>query len=127
VFTFDQSGSGQGIVVDGTNPTVLVNAANPIARGGVIVIYLEGIGAVNRAVVAGEPSPGGPLAEAVSQVSVTIGGQPAQVLFAGLTPFFTGLYQINAIVGEGVTPGNAVPVVVTAGGKTSPPVTIAVR
>jgi uncharacterized protein (TIGR03437 family) len=106
---------------------VLVNAANPIDRGGVVVIYVEGLGGVNRAVNAGDPSPGGPLAEVVSEVSVSIGGQPAQVLFAGLTPFFAGLYQINAVVSQTVAPGNAVPVVVTAAGRASPSVTIAVR
>jgi len=127
VFTLNLSGTGQGIVVDGTRPTVVVDAANPIERGGVVVIYVEGLGAVNRAVNAGEPAPSGPLAEAVAQVSASIGGQDAQILFAGLTPFFTGLYQINAVVPQTVTPGNAVQLVVTAGGQPSPPVTIGVR
>jgi uncharacterized protein (TIGR03437 family) len=127
VFTLALSGSGQGSIVDGARQTVLADASNPVPRGGSVVIYLEGLGAVNRAVTPGEPAPGSPLAEAVAPVSVTIGGLPAQVLFAGLTPGFTGLYQVNAAVPAGVTPGSAVPVVVTAGGLTSPPVTIAVQ
>jgi uncharacterized protein (TIGR03437 family) len=127
VFTADGSGSGQGSVVDGANQTVLVNSANPVTRGGVVVIYLEGLGAVNRAVVPGEPSPATPPAQAVAPVTVTIGGQPSQILFAGLTPGLAGLFQINATVAETVTPGNAVPVVVTTGGQASVPVTIAVR
>jgi uncharacterized protein (TIGR03437 family) len=126
-FTVDQSGSGQGIVVDGANPTVLVNASNPVSRGGVVVIYLEGLGGVTPAVTAGAASPASPLATAIAPVTVTIGGQDAPVLFAGLTPFFTSLYQINATVPLGVTPGNAVPLVVTAGGQPGPSVTIAVR
>jgi uncharacterized protein (TIGR03437 family) len=127
VFTAAVTGSGQGSIVDGAQQTVLADASNPVPRGGSVVIYLEGLGAVNRAVTPGEPAPGGPLAEAVAPVSVTIGGLPAQVLFAGLTPGFTGLYQVNATVSEAVTPGNAVPVIVTAGALSSPPVTIAVR
>jgi uncharacterized protein (TIGR03437 family) len=127
MFTTSQGGQGQGSIVDGANPTVLADTANPVSRGGVVVIYLEGLGAVNRAVVPGQPAPSGPLAEAVASVSVTIGGQPAQVLFAGLTPGFTGLYQVNASVPQNVTPGNAVPVVVTAGEQVSATVTLAVR
>jgi adhesin/invasin len=60
-------------------------------------------------------------------VSVTIGGVPAQVLFAGLTPGFAGLYQVNALVPAGVTPGSQVSIVITAAGQQSKTVTIAVR
>jgi len=57
---------------------------------------------------------------------VTIGGQPAPVSFSGLTPGYPGLYQINAVVPSGVS-GDAVPVVVSVTGQTSPPVTMAVQ
>ena len=63
----------------------------------------------------------------MSPVTVTIGGQPATVQFAGLSPGFAGLYQINAVVPAGVTPGNAVAVVLQTAGQVSPPVTMAVR
>ena len=49
------------------------------------------------------------------------------VAFSGLAPGFVGLYQIDAIVPGGVTPGSQVTVVVSIAGETSPPVTIAVR
>jgi uncharacterized protein (TIGR03437 family) len=49
------------------------------------------------------------------------------VLFAGLTPGFTGLYQVNAIVPSGVRAGSAVELVVVAGDLPSPPVTIGVK
>ena len=57
----------------------------------------------------------------------TIGGKSAQVAFSGLTPGYAGLYQINAVVPAGITTGDAVPVVLSVEGQTSPPVTIAVR
>ena len=56
-----------------------------------------------------------------------IPNQPAQVLFAGLTPGFSGLYQINVVVPAGVSAGSSVPVLVTAAGVSSTAVTIAIQ
>jgi len=57
---------------------------------------------------------------------VMIGGVKASVIFSGLAPGYVGLYQVNAQVPPGVTPGPAVPITVTIGGVTSNTVTIAV-
>ena len=45
-------------------------------------------------------------------VRVFIGGVEAQVLGAVLQPENVGLNQINAVVPEGVTPGNELPIVI---------------
>ena len=63
----------------------------------------------------------------MNPVTLTIGGVPAQVFFAGVTPGFAGLYQVNATVPSGVTPGNAVPLVISQGSNTSQTVNIAVK
>jgi uncharacterized protein (TIGR03437 family) len=60
-------------------------------------------------------------------VSVKIGGVEATVLFSGLAPGFTGLYQVNVLVPSGVPTGNETPLVITQGEVTSPPVTVAIR
>lgn len=127
VFTLSQSGGGQGIVVDGENPTVIAGPSNPVTRGRIAVIYCEGLGPVNPQVVAGQAAPADPLAVVRNPVTVTIGGQPATVLFAGLTPGLTGLYQINVVTPETAPAGDSVPLVVTAGGLSSEPVMIALR
>ncbi len=127
VFSLSQAGVGQGVIVDGERPGVLVDTANPIARGKAIVIYCEGLGAVNSPLLAGQEAPANPLATVRNPVTVTVGGQNATVLFAGLTPGLSGLYQINSVVPDGVAPGPAVPVVITSAGLASEPVTIAVR
>lgn len=75
----------------------------------------------------GAAAPLSPLAYAMGRVSLTIGGVNAPVAFAGLTPGFVGLYQINATVPPGVPPGSQVPVVINVAGQASPPVTMAVR
>jgi uncharacterized protein (TIGR03437 family) len=127
VFTFNQSGSGQGIIVDGANPRILAAPANPVGAGQIVVIYCEGLGAVNRAVTAGAASPFDPAAETRDIVEVTIGGRAARVLFAGLTPGSVGLYQVNVEVPPGIIANDQTPVVVTVNGIPSRPVTIAVR
>jgi uncharacterized protein (TIGR03437 family) len=47
----------------------------------------------------------------VVPVKVTIGGVDAEVLYAGLAPTFSGLYQVNVRIPAGVEPGDDVPLV----------------
>ncbi len=116
VFTQDASGRGPGTIQDINFQ--IVSAANPVKAGDAIIIYCTGLGSVIPQVTTGEAAPNSPLATTVEEVSVTIGGLPAQVLFAGLTPGLTSLYQINVIVPPGVPAGDA-EVVVSVAGQTS--------
>lgn len=65
----------------------------------------------------------------VLPVRVLIGGQPAEILYAGAAPgFVAGLMQINLRVPEGSPFGEAVGVVLRVGGASSRAgVTLAVR
>jgi uncharacterized protein (TIGR03437 family) len=129
VFSTDSTGKGQGHVYHITNAglQVLADASNPVTAGDVLVIYCTGFGNVSPAVTAGTAVPSDALRNTLDPVTLTIGGVDTQVLFAGLTPGLTGLYQINVVVPTGVTPGSQVPVVVAVDGATGPPVTIAVK
>jgi uncharacterized protein (TIGR03437 family) len=60
-------------------------------------------------------------------VTVTIGGQTATVQFAGLSPGFVGLYQVNVQIPTGLAPGNSVPLVITQAGIASNTVTLALK
>jgi len=83
---------------------------------------------VNPQVPSGAVAPlTGSLSYTTNPVTVSIGNVPAQVEFSGLAPGYIGLYQVNAIVPQGVTAGDAVPVTISVAGQTSPPVTIAVQ
>lgn len=84
-----------------------------------------GLGDVIPAVSAGSAAPVSTLSRTVNPVAVTIGGQPAQVSFAGLAPGFAGLYQVNAVAPSGIAPAANVPVILSAAGASSPPVTVA--
>ena len=73
----------------------LVSSSNPAKPGEYLVMYLVGMGATNPSVASGAQTPSSPLASVTNQPTVTVGSQPATVAFAGLTPGFVGLYQIN--------------------------------
>lgn len=117
VFSLDGSGSGQGaILIAGTG---LIARATRDAfsraprRGETVEIYCTGLG----------PSVEG---RAVTEPRLTIGGVRAEVLFAGTSPGFPGLDQINARVPADSQTGIAVPVTVESGGVRSNVTTMAV-
>ena len=124
VFTQNQSGSGPG-AIQNVNFQI-VTGTNPVKGGDAVIIYCGGLGAVTPDVASGAAAPGSPLARVDGEVVVTIGGLEAQVLFAGLTPTFASLYQINVIVPQGLSPGQA-EVVVSIAGQTSTVVTLFVE
>ncbi len=97
---------GDGHVIAQHSDYSLVNAASPAKPGEFLVIYLVGMGATDILVRTGDPAPSGPLANASVQPTVRVGGQNAQVFFAGLTPQAVGLYQVNFQVPAGVPSGD---------------------
>lgn len=129
VFTQDQSGHGPGAITvvkpDGTQ--FAADPSHPASTGDALVIYCAGLGTVKSDVPAGSASPGSPAAKIASEITVTIGGQAAPVAFAGLTPGFAGLYQVNVTVPAGITPGPSVSVVMKIGALSSPAVTIGIQ
>jgi minor extracellular serine protease Vpr len=77
----------------------IINAGNPAKRGGSIVIYANGLGALDRQPPTGEATPSTlPLANTTGSPAVTIGSATGQVSFSGLTPGSIGLYQVNVSV-----------------------------
>ena len=68
-------------------------------------MYLVGMGPTNPSVPSGAATPNSPLSPVVNQPTVTVASQPSTVAFAGLTPGFVGLYQINFQVPTGASSG----------------------
>jgi uncharacterized protein (TIGR03437 family) len=130
--TFTLNGYGTGIpIVAGVNPDgseYLVGSASPAHPGQPVVIYCTGLGGVQISIDAGNAAPLSPLAPANTEanVTVTVGGVSAQMLFAGLVPTLSGLYQVNAILPTGVS-GSNVPLVITSNGQSSAPVPLPIQ
>jgi uncharacterized protein (TIGR03437 family) len=117
VFTVDSTGTGLGAIVnqDGT----VNGAVNPAARGSVVSIFATGEGQTSPPGVTGSVTGSG-LKTPLQQVTVAIGGIGATVQYAGSAPgSVAGLLQVNAVVPAGVSPGSAVPVIVSVGGISS--------
>jgi uncharacterized protein (TIGR03118 family) len=105
---------------DGTpgGPPNYVTGVNstPFTEGEIIILYGTGFGPTNP------PVPNGKLittaAKLATTPTVTIGGQTAEVQFAGVSE--AGLYQFNVVVPKGLTPGTTpnidVPVLIDLGG-----------
>jgi uncharacterized protein (TIGR03437 family) len=133
IFTLSSNGQGQAAVLNQDNSLngipQLIPGANAAAPGSVIQIFATGAGATNPALAPGEaaPSSGNPLVYTLVQPTVTIGGINAPVQFSGMAPGYPGVWQINVQVPKTVTPGNAVPLVVKAGGASSNAATVAIN
>jgi uncharacterized protein (TIGR03437 family) len=125
LFTLDGSGASQCSCLNQDNS---VNGpSNPASPGEVVVLYATGEGLTDPlpqdGAVAASPYPVPNL-----PVKVTIGGEQAQVLFAGAAPGMVGVLQVNAVVPADAASNLISPVVLTVGGVSSPAtVTLAVQ
>jgi uncharacterized protein (TIGR03437 family) len=127
IFTKDASGAGQGAVL---NQDFSVNsAANPATPGSIVMIYATGEGPVNPRPADGSITGNGTLPKPVNDVTVSIGGTPAEVSYAGPAPaLVAGVMQVNARIPKGIATGPAVPVMLAvAGFKSQADVTLAVQ
>jgi len=114
--------------ITGAAPNVLGLTAHPAAAGDGIFFYASGLGALDSAPPADGVNSIDKLRKTANTLSVKIGGVAARVDFAGLSPQFTGVYQVNVTIPSGVTAGGAVPMQLSIGGVDSAdPATIAVR
>ena len=92
---------------------------SPAIRGQAIVIYATGLGSVTRQ--------SNQLNTVTRPVMVVIGSQELAPFFAGLTPGYVGLYQVNFRIPADLAATGNVSVKVTEAGVDSNTVTIAVR
>jgi uncharacterized protein (TIGR03437 family) len=128
VFTREGSGTGQALAY---KAGVLADTSNPVQSGDTVIIYTAGLGVVDAAGAATNP------------VSATIGGQAAQIGYAGtaVTGSFPaagppqvlgvstglgGLYQVTATIPAGVSGGPAAVIFSSAGQTSQQGVTLAI-
>lgn len=93
---------GTGAFVSGGNiPGVI---AAPAVPGETLVFYGTGFGAIRQNQVAGQIASG--QTALANPFTMTIGGLPATVTYAGLAPGLAGVYQFNAVVPLNLSAGD---------------------
>lgn len=118
LFSADGSGAGPGVVVneDGT----FNSAGNPASPGSVVTLYATGAGDTSPPAVDGMILMSPPYPAPILPVTVSIGNQPADVLYAGAAPWMiSGIVQINVRVPLTVSSGSNVPVALQVGNASS--------
>jgi uncharacterized protein (TIGR03437 family) len=109
VFTIPSNGVGVAAAehLDGS----LITESHPAQPGESISVYLTGLGQVFPPLTAdGQPGGSTTLNKTVNTISAVIDGPTAStaatVLYSGLAPTLTGLYQVNLTIPSGVTAGD---------------------
>jgi len=126
IFTVDGTGTGDASAVatpDGVNYQFAPFDVRVNGKANILVLYGTGI----RHAAASNPNDEDGVAEAVS---VTIGGQPARVLYAGAQGSFAGLDQINVEIPASLAGDSSprrVEVVVSLSGVETNRVTVLIR
>ncbi len=92
--------------------------ANPLARGGALIIYATGLGEVVKQ---------GQFNVTSATVTAVLNGVELPVLFAGLAPGFTGLYQVNLIVPAATAPGLGISLTLKVAGQVSNTVSVSLQ
>lgn len=128
LFSARANGQGVAAALTTTDGITYINVANPdltekdLVAGtkqqpNILVLFGTGL----RNTPAANPTDGNGVAEAIT---VRIQGVPANVQYAGASPDFAGLDQMNVIIPPELSGLGSVRIRVTAGGRTSNEVTI---
>jgi uncharacterized protein (TIGR03437 family) len=138
IFTATQNGAGQGAILNNPIPGLpgtVNSSSNPAPQGSVVSIFATGSGLWNPTLPDGIVMLGPYHDDSrtiyipVAPVSLTIGGQPAKIAYAGPAPYMpVGVIQINAVVPTGIGAGQQ-PIVLTIGANNNSQqsVTVAVQ
>jgi uncharacterized protein (TIGR03437 family) len=128
VVNFTVAATAPGVFLFNVNRAVAVNndsgqvntTDTQVKAGSYLIVYVTGQGALDNAVPTGTKAKLSPLSLPVAKVTATVGGKavPAADLWAGMTPGYVGLLQVNLKV-PADTPAGDQPLVITIGGNAS--------
>ncbi len=128
IFSVNQTGNGQGAILNSNDSAN--NSRNPAPKGSTVSIYATGEGVLVPPVATGSMSgPSLPLPVPAANVSVTIGGQPATISYAGEAPtLVSGVLQVNAVIPNNIGSGNQLVVLsIGSNSNTQQSITVAVQ
>lgn len=103
-----------------------VTSAKPAAAGETVLLYCNGLGAVENGPASGEPAVADPEPKVKGTVKVTIGGASAEVTKQTIAAGSAGRYQLSVVVPGGIGTGLQ-PVVVTVNDVAAKPVNLPIQ
>jgi len=119
--------AGTGLAAALNQDGSLNSPIEPAPRGSIVTLFATGEGVDDPAATDGMPA-AEPLPKPTLPVTLTVGGFPVDILFAGAAPGYAGLLQINARLPGAAAPAGNLPVVLRIGAASSQSgVTLAVR
>ena len=99
--------TANGPAVVHASDSSLVTTAKPARSGEVLTLFATGLGPARPALEPGKVFSANPPQVANSPIEVNVGGQAADVLYAGGYPGSADGFQVNFRVPSGLTPGTA--------------------
>jgi uncharacterized protein (TIGR03437 family) len=125
IFAFSQYGNEYAVALHADDYS-LVTPNNPAVRGEVLVLYVTGLGPVDRNVADGWGAPSNPPANTIDPFSVILANKGVRVYFSGLAPGYVGLYQLNIQLPNDLPAGD-LPLQITSDFASSQTVLLSVR
>jgi len=124
IFSQTSNGKGPGAIQNfvSSSSTPLNNPTTAIAPGGLLIIYATGLGAVNNPPANGAAGSG---QTATNAVTVKVANSTLTPEFAGLSPGFVGLYQVNVRLPSTLPEGCNISISLVVAGQVSNTVTVA--
>jgi uncharacterized protein (TIGR03437 family) len=126
VFTYARTATALDPIIVHLDNT-LVTPSSPATAAEYLVIYATGVGTFDHPPATGAAASASPLAMASVTPTVMVGSAQASVLFAGLTPGYVGLVQINIQLPSSLPSGSSLPLVVSFGASAAPAVSLSVH
>jgi len=127
IFTYARTATVLDPIIVHGGDNALVTPASPATANEVLVIYATGVGSFDHPPATGAPAAVSPLAMSLVTPTVTVGSTAASVLFAGLTPGFVGLVQVNIQLPSSLPAGSSLPLVLAFGSSKAPSVNLSVQ
>jgi len=108
---FTNPADGLGLAAAEHGDGTLITEGSPAQPGESIAVYLTGLGQVIPPIADGTPgTSAAPYNQTLNSIYASIDGATAatqaSILYAGLAPTLTGLYQLNLTIPTGVTAGD---------------------
>jgi uncharacterized protein (TIGR03437 family) len=129
IFSLNQSGTGPGATLNQDGRTVN-GPSTPAPKGSVVSVFMTGEGQTTPTGTNGTitPSDGTGLKKPNLQVTATIGGVPATVLYAGSAPgLVSGAMQVNLQIPAGAASGAVLLTITVGTTNTQAGITLAVQ